>query len=283
MSPRRPILRYLGGKWRMAPDIIAYFPEHRIYLEPFGGAASVLLQKPRAYNELYNDLCGEVVNLFRVLASPAAADLARIVDLTPYARAEYEAAYEPAGDPVERARRMLIRSHFGHGTTNVRTHRQAGFRRDGKSGQTNVAGEWAEFAATILACSERLKGVTIENQPASALIADYDDPKVLMYLDPPYPGGTRSSKSKNGEGYHTYNFEMTTEDHAALLDQARASSAMIVISTYPNEQYERQLAGWTKRLIDARAHRNLPRIEALYINPPAWRALGHGPLFEAAE
>ena len=84
----RPLLRYHGGKWLLAPWIISHFPAHRVYVEPFGGAASVLIRKERSYAEVYNDLDSEVVNLFRVLrAQPD--DLVHAIELTPFARDEF--------------------------------------------------------------------------------------------------------------------------------------------------------------------------------------------------
>lgn len=67
VTPTRPLVRYHGGKWRLAPWIIGQFPPHRIYVEPFWGGGSILLRKARCYAEVYNDLDGEIVNLFRTV------------------------------------------------------------------------------------------------------------------------------------------------------------------------------------------------------------------------
>lgn len=96
----RPLLRWHGGKFLLADWIIAHFPAHRVYVEPFGGAGSVLLRKAR------NDLDDEAVNLFRVMRDPEhAARLISGLTLTPFARREFEVSYQPSADPVERARR----------------------------------------------------------------------------------------------------------------------------------------------------------------------------------
>jgi DNA adenine methylase len=96
----------------LAPWIIEHFPEHRVYVEPFGGAASVLLQKAPAYSEVYNDLEGDVVNLFRVLQDLAKAeDLRRRLHLTPFAGDEFQRSYEPpATTSTARTRCCAVRS-----------------------------------------------------------------------------------------------------------------------------------------------------------------------------
>ena len=111
----RPILRYHGGKWNLAPWIIRHFPSHRIYGEWYGGAGSVLLQKSRCYSEIYNDLDGEIVNVFRVFRNPAQGrELQRLLQRTPFSREEFEDTYHlSCPDPVEGARRTIIRSFMG--------------------------------------------------------------------------------------------------------------------------------------------------------------------------
>lgn len=103
MTPGRPVLRYHGGKYRLAPRLVQIFPPHNVYTEVFGGGGSVLLCKPRSYSELYNDLDGEVVNLFRVLQDrKKARRLEELLRVTPFAREEFDLSYKPTKSDVER-------------------------------------------------------------------------------------------------------------------------------------------------------------------------------------
>src|SRR5207253_4211774 len=87
----RPPVKWHGGKRYLAKWIIEQFPAHRIYLEPFGGGASVLLNKPPVEVEIYNDLDLRITRLFRVLRDQGEDFLGRI-RLTPYSQVEFETA-----------------------------------------------------------------------------------------------------------------------------------------------------------------------------------------------
>lgn len=267
--PTRPALRYHGGKWRLAPFVLAHLPPHRVYVEPFGGAASVLLRKPRAYAEIYNDLDDEVVNLFRVLRDRAQAEeLRRALELTPYARVEFEEAYEPTEDPLERARRLVVLSYMGHGSSGIRKHR-TGFRGNPMRERTTAADDWRGFPGAVPAIVERLQGVIIEHRPAADIIARNDQPTTLFYVDPPYLFGTRSPKRKGNDLYHGYRHELTDDDHAALLAQLVALKGMVVLSGYPAPLYDAALEGWIRVEANAFADRGASRTEVLWVNPRA--------------
>lgn len=268
MSPSRPALRYLGGKWKLAPWIIGHFPAHRLYVEPFGGAASVLLRKPRAFSEVYNDLDDEVVNLFTVLRGPLAHKLIQAVALTAYSRTEYEGAFEVTDDPVEKARRLVVRSFMGHGSNSFNINRVTGFRAALVNGDRALpALDWSSLPASLQQVAERFVGVVIERRPALQVIDRYDVPDCLIYADPPYLHDTRSGKRK-GEGlYCAYVHEMTDADHHALLARLQACTAMVVLSGYPSDFYRDLLPGWTCLERGTHADGARDRTEALWINP----------------
>src|SRR5271170_963472 len=103
-------ITWFGGKSRLAPTIIGYFPSHKTYVEPFGGSAAVLLAKEPSAIEVFNDIDKQLFNLFQVLRDERLFKrLRRSLELTLYSRAEFDLAMQQSDDPVEAARRLLVR------------------------------------------------------------------------------------------------------------------------------------------------------------------------------
>lgn len=265
-SIKHPAIRYHGGKFRLAPWIIDQMPEHTCYVEPFGGAAGVLLQKPRCYAEVYNDLDSEVVNLFTVLRDPDMNKRLRdACALTPYSRDEFCAAREASAEPLERARRMVVRACMGFGSASS-IGGNSGFRSDSKRKFATAAHLWERYPENLAAVCQRLQGVIIENKDALAVMRAHDAEKTLHYIDPPYVPETRV------QGNRYYNHEMTIEGHEQLLAVARTMKGMVMISGYDTDVYNDMLIGWVKKEKASRisAGRGTKvRTECLWLNPAA--------------
>jgi DNA adenine methylase len=265
LSPvTRPVVRWFGGKWLLAPWIIQHFPAHRVYVEPFGGGGSVLLRKPRAYAEVYNDLDSEVVNLFRVLRDGAqAAQLIEQLRLTPFARAEWEASYEQTEEAVERARRLCVRSFMGYGANGHNVAASTGFRGSSNhTGRATVAVEWRGYPPALAEAVERLRGVVIETRDAVTVMDRHDGPHTLHYVDPPYIWGTRGRFSAQRRYVH----ELTHDQHVELLAFLRGLKGMVVLSGYPHALYDTSLVGWQRIERPALADGARERTEVLWIN-----------------
>lgn len=261
------MLRYHGGKFRIADWVLGFLPPHECYVEPFAGAGSVFFRKPRSSAECLNYLDERIVNVYRVLRDPARARaLMERLQLTPFARAEFEAAYEATDDPVEAAARTITLSFMGQGSDAVTRGFRTGFRcalrnRDSKALPSH---EWADWPDSIGAFCERLKGVAIENTDGIRLIGRLDSPSTLFYVDPPYPFETRAA----ARGRHGYRHEMETEHHEQLAAALQECRGMVAISGYPCTLYDETLyPGWQRHEIDAVADRNAKRTEVIWLNP----------------
>lgn len=243
----RPVMRYHGAKFRLAPWILGFFPPHQTYVEPYGGAAGILMQKPRSYAEVYNDLDDDIVNVFRVLQDKdASLVLTRLLKLTPYARREFELAYEPSLEPNERARRTLVRAAMGFGSSGS-TKGSTGFRIDMQRTYGTASHIWAEYPEIIAKFCQRLQGVLIENRPALECIRQYDQADTLHYIDPPYVLDTRVTM-----GHRYYRHEMADQDHETLLTTLLTLKGFVVLSGYETDLYHDYLGGWEKHRTKAR-------------------------------
>jgi DNA adenine methylase len=242
----RPPVKWHGGKHYLSHRIIAYFPPHETYLEPFGGAASVLLNKPIVPVEVYNDLDQRVTRLFRVLRDHG-EEFRRLVSLTPYSEIEFKEAEKPADKEIEQARRDFVRwrlSLGGRGDSfSFTLHRVRRGMADVVSGYLSMIDDQLPLII------ERLRRVEIINRPAIEVIRTWDSRETLIYADPPYVHETRHGSSRE-----VYGVEMTEEDHRKLAAVLNKVNAKVVLSGYPSPLYEELYQGWRTVTFDMANH-----------------------------
>jgi DNA adenine methylase len=243
------------------------------------------MRKPRAYAEVYNDLDGEVVNVFRVLRSESAAALLRnLLQLTPFSREEFLAAYEPCELPVEQARRTILKSFAGFGSAAIHDRKAAGmrtrastwraptgFRSNSNRSGTLPAHDWFNYPDQLEAFVDRLRGVVIEHRDALELIPTHDSIETLFFVDPPYPAVTRDRGAD-------YTHEMTDDDHRRLAATLRDVAGMVLLSGYACDLYDRELySDWHREqrehLLSDGARK---RTEVLWMNAACVAALAAG-------
>ncbi len=258
-TPLKPILKYPGAKWRLAPWIVSHFPEHQHYIEPYCGSAACFFTKAPAPHEVLNDLNGSICTLFRVLRERG-EELAEAISLTPWCEEEYEQLEKDwyHEDDVEHARRFLVRCWQAHGGT---IYQMSGWKHNGLGGRAYPVRLWRQLPERLLATVDRLRDVEIRNQPALQMIDYYNAPDVLLYVDPPYMLSTRSRKY--------YPFEMDDKDHVHLLETLDTHKGMVVLSGYAHPCYDERLQHWHRVSVPAVAEHGKHHVEVLWLNPKA--------------
>jgi len=258
---------YFGGKWRLAPKIIKLFPPHDAYLEPCFGSGAVLARKLPSKIEIVNDLDGRVVNFFRVLRERP-KELIRLLDLTPYAREEFELCVEPVADPLEDARRLYVVLNSG------RRHWTGAKKRDWQrrfstatlitpTDNFRKVDQLYEWAA-------RLKNVQIERGDALDLIIAVRGHGYLIYFDPPYLRETRTTKSG-------YSYEPDRQWHIKAAALLKDHDGGAIVSGYASDLYKElyEANGWRTVDFDVVVPIGAypsPRTERLWLSPniPEW-------------
>lgn len=258
MSVKHPVLKYYGSKFTLASWIINHFPKHRHYVEPFAGAANVLLVKEPSKMETINDLNQSIVNFFKMLRCRP-AELIEQIRLTPWARTEYEQSFieREGDDAIELARKIYYRLTMSF-SGQYHSHKSS-WRRFNKGTKTMRP---AYIVKNLIAASERLLGVQIENRDALRLISETDSEDTLFYLDPPYVFSTRTTSK-------AYSDEMTNNQHREFAGLLYSLKGFVVLSGYPSKLYEElfESKGWLRIDKPAKVLGGATKIESLWLSP----------------
>jgi DNA adenine methylase len=273
---------YFGSKQRLAQHIATMLPPHNAWVEAFCGSAAVTMAKKPAPIEIINDADSKIVNVFRQLRERP-TELLRLLELTPYAHAEYEDSFKPItdADPLESARRFLVASMMtingaigsnGKGTKHSGFSYSQSYARNGQEARVN---RWNSLPDRLTRVIGRLKKVRVEQRDARALFEMFlNRPATLVYLDPPY--------LMNRD--HGYTIDANDRKfHEELLEMCRIARCMVLISGYDNALYNsslRETEGWQKVSIETHTRdtkgKDLARTEILWKNDAFSKAVSTG-------
>lgn len=261
---------YYGGKFSHLEFILPLLPTHFTHFcEPFGGSAAVLINRPPAPVETYNDLDGEVVNFFECLRDDA-DKLIRAISLTPFSRQELVKACnpEPGLAALERARRFFVRARQTR-TGLAQTSSEGRWAHcvlTSRAGMAGAVSRWLGSVEGLPQIVQRLQRVQIENAPATEVILRYDSPQTLFYLDPPYPHEARGDAK-------AYGYEMSDREHEELAAVLHSVQGAVAISSYHCPLMGRLYRGWRCVDADTRLCHSTKgeRTESVWLNydPPA--------------
>jgi DNA adenine methylase len=240
---------WYGGKGNMVAKLLPLVPEHRTYVEPFCGAASLFFAKAKAEVETLNDLHGEIANLFRVLRDEP-EEFLRLARLSEYGRElwrECRAAFtDPDKAEPDRVRRawrwwyVAATSFCGNWGSSLGTVVTSSTR-----GMAETCSKFRSRVRDVLPqCIERLREVQIENSDALTVVERYCTEDGFCYADPPYVMGTR-------DGGAVYAHECSDNFHTRLVAALLVAPGAVLLSGYAHPIYDPlEAAGWERRDFD---------------------------------
>lgn len=231
----RPFFPYFGGKSKMLRVLVTVVSRipHKAYVEVFGGAANLLLRKPPSPVEVYNDIDGEIVNLFRVVADPSKfEEFYRRVAPLPVSRQMYYDYLWSQTDGLSDVERA-VRAYYvlSHSFSGVPGRSWSFTVSRSMGGMAEVCSKWLSRVRALPEVHARLQRVVIERRDFRDILRIYDRRETLFYLDPPYVFARRRAKEQ------VYGHEMTLSDHRDLVRMLLSLRGSWVLSCYDYPVY----------------------------------------------
>ena len=176
-------VKWIGGKSKMVKKLIPLIPDHRCYVEIFGGAGWLLFGKEPSKVEILNDFDSNLINFFSVIKN-APDQFISSFDYVLVSREtfnEYKQKYKnnEFDDAIEKA-------HVFYYLV------QVGFASDmhnpifGTGCQSRNGLRLEQVEDSIRQAHNRLRRVTIENKSFEDIFRIYDNADTFFYLDSPY-------------------------------------------------------------------------------------------------
>lgn len=244
-------LAYIGGKAHVARQLIALFPTHRTYIEPFVGGGAVFFAKSPSTVEVLNDLDGECVNFLRCCQSHP-QELIRYLSFTVASRRLYDIYKSQDPDTltdIQRAARylFLLKNSFG-----ARVARQTFHYSVTQKSNYNPT----RLPEVLSAAADRLARVQIEQRPYQEVLERFDRPTSFFFIDPPYVGRK------------LYRFNFKDDDFRELAERLSRIRGQFLMTINDCELSRKLFSGFSTRELSLTytCARSAPRVRELLVS-----------------
>lgn len=246
----RPPFKCHGGKAYLKNWVIDNFPqdyEEMTYVEPYAGAASVLLNKKPSKEEAINDLHAGIIEIFKAIRDDADEFAKRLKKLS-YTQRTFDRALKDSAGPFDQKIDMAINEYVLRRMSRGGMKKAFAWSERLRGGQPGDVNAWKTALKMMSSLSERLQNVYIFNKPAVEVIKAFNKPNTLLYVDPPYLHSTRAAKKVYEK------CEMTEDDHKKLCEALVNFKGKVLISGYDSELYDSYFVNWQKMFRDIVNH-----------------------------
>ena len=249
------LIPYIGGKHRIAHRLVdaCAATGADTFVDVFGGSAAVLLAASGRFKKLvYNDIDGDLVNLFRVISdNPKRQLLLKMLRWLPPSRRifnddaeKYVAggfSFSSCEDPIERARRTLYRHCFAFGGK----IRSGGFAiSTGDRDRIKEVYRYWNVLRKLGRIGSLFRLVLIENLHYQDLIKLHGKPAHCLFVDPPYDGTEDVYSRRFGRADHVYLAEQLSSVRSNVV--VTYYSTPLIRSLYPEQSWNWNLIQATK-------------------------------------
>lgn len=107
MTNKKFFFQYYGGKFYQADTLISLFPKHGCYVDVFGGAGNILLNKPLSSIEVFNDINSDIFNLFEQVRDNS-ENFLRQLKLIPNSREQFDIFASEINTETDKLKRAIM-------------------------------------------------------------------------------------------------------------------------------------------------------------------------------
>lgn len=216
--------------------VVSNLPENIedfVYLEPFAGGSSILLNKRFSAVEIINDHDESIIEIYRAIRDEPKEFIRRLnlykcCEET-FIRSQKKNVFD---DYLDKAINEYILTRMSRAE-----NKKSFLSTTCDKCKTTKTSSWEDSIETLNSLSERIKQTHIFNLSAIEIIRKFDSPNVFLFCDPPFLLETKNKKKM-------YESEMTTDDHIELSIALNNFSGKVLLYGYSNPLYKRLYANW---------------------------------------